>query len=628
MKNIVIGSVCYYKEKECIVRKFMDHKMLIVEEVHSKELHAVEFSKLVFDKQPQVTQKFIDTFSDEEWTEANRRFSIIKPIIDIERGMKLEVNKTVLVKELSEKHNVGYVTIYRWLSAYNSTGMVSSLIPVKPDGGKNKSRLSREVDVLIDEVINSVYNTSQKNTKKTTATEVIRRCKNAELPVPHVNTIYSRIKLISKKKSLESRIGYLDVSSKIAPTPGTFTEPKNPLDFFQIDHTLLDIFVVTEEDRTTIGRPYITLAIDVYSRMVAGLYISLDPPGTLGTGICLSNAILPKDDICAKYELKSDWPLWGVMRNLHLDNAKEFKGKMLKRASEEYGFIINWRPKGKARYGAHIERLLGTLSKKIHALPGTTFEQIKYRSNYDSKAKATMTLSELEKWLHTQIVDIYHNELHTGIKMSPLNRYKEGIFGSDRKDGIGIPLTQFHPDKVKLDFLPIIERTIQRSGVVIDHINYYSDIFKNYMYENAWKANDRFVKNRASKSYIFKRDPRDLSKIYFLDENEARYVEIPYADMRRAPISLWEYRESLKKAKEYNPRTQITEDLIFDAHNRLKAIEENSISAKKEAKRVERKRKVLEFKNSLNLSSKKEEEKVETEEPIVERKKIEPFEFE
>ena len=36
-----------------------------------------------------------------------------------------------------------------------------------------------------------------------------------------------------------------------------------PLELMQIDHTLADVIVVDEIDREPIGRPWLTLAIDV-----------------------------------------------------------------------------------------------------------------------------------------------------------------------------------------------------------------------------------------------------------------------------------------------------------------------------------------------------------------------------
>ncbi|MGG2204572.1 transposase, partial [Escherichia coli] len=37
-----------------------------------------------------------------------------------------------------------------------------------------------------------------------------------------------------------------------------------PLEQVQIDHTVIDLIVVDDRDRQPIGRPYLTLAIDVF----------------------------------------------------------------------------------------------------------------------------------------------------------------------------------------------------------------------------------------------------------------------------------------------------------------------------------------------------------------------------
>src|SRR5271166_5640240 len=41
----------------------------------------------------------------------------------------------------------------------------------------------------------------------------------------------------------------------------------------QIDHAQLDVLVVDEDERHTLGRPWLTLAIDVASRAVSGFYV-------------------------------------------------------------------------------------------------------------------------------------------------------------------------------------------------------------------------------------------------------------------------------------------------------------------------------------------------------------------
>ena len=58
-----------------------------------------------------------------------------------------------------------------------------------------------------------------------------------------------------------------------------------PLSVVQIDHTLVDIILVDPIDRLPIGRPYLTIAIDVYSRCIAGFILSLEAPSATWTGV-------------------------------------------------------------------------------------------------------------------------------------------------------------------------------------------------------------------------------------------------------------------------------------------------------------------------------------------------------
>ena len=90
-------------------------------------------------------------------------------------------------------------------------------------------------------------------------------------------------------------------------------------------------------DRQPIGRPWITVAIDIFSRMIAGFYISLDPPGALSTGLCLVHAMLPKHIWLARHHIETPWPIQGRIEALQCDNAREFRGNMLDRACDNYG---------------------------------------------------------------------------------------------------------------------------------------------------------------------------------------------------------------------------------------------------------------------------------------------------
>lgn len=96
-----------------------------------------------------------------------------------------------------------------------------------------------------------------------------------------------------------------------------------------------------------------TLAIDVYSRMVVDLYVSFEPPSPTSVGMCLSKGICPKGNYLAQLEVKGDWPVWGLMSKVHCDNAKEFRGKVLRRACEAYAIDLQWRPVQLPHFGGH-----------------------------------------------------------------------------------------------------------------------------------------------------------------------------------------------------------------------------------------------------------------------------------
>lgn len=62
------------------------------------------------------------------------------------------------------------------------------------------------------------------------------------------------------------------------------------LEQVQVDHhTVIDVIVVDERDRLPIGRPYLTVAIDVCSRCLLGMVVTLEAPSAVSVGLCLAH---------------------------------------------------------------------------------------------------------------------------------------------------------------------------------------------------------------------------------------------------------------------------------------------------------------------------------------------------
>jgi putative transposase len=471
--------------------------------------------------------------------------------------------------------------MYAWLRAYETDGRLTALMP-RQRRDKGSVKLSSEVETLIQATIEDVYlNTQRKSLAKVCET-VRLRCLNAELDPPHPNTVRNRIARLSESFQVKRRHSKKAADQAFSPNEGEFPDAGWPLSIIQIDHTKLDIILVDDIHRRPIGRPWITLAIDVFSRMVTGFYVSFDPPGAMATGLCLAHAILPKEAWVAKHELDVEWPLWGIPKGLHLDNAKEFRGKMLERACAQYGIDVSWRPVARPHFGGHIERLLGTLLQEIHTLPGTTFSNPKQRAEYDSDASASLTLSEFENWLATYVAKVYHQRKHSSLGMSPLEKFREGVFGTAQRPGIGLPARVADPDRLRLDFMPYEERTVQDYGVVIDEVHYYHDVLRRWIGAKDPKT------PKYKRKFLFRCDPRDISTIWFYDPEVLTYFAIPYRDTSHAAISIWELREAEKLVKQSG--RPVDERALFDAYERMRAIEEAAQAKTKAARRAQQRR--------------------------------------
>jgi putative transposase len=333
--------------------------------------------------------------SERDRAKAIRRLEAIKPFL-------IGAHTAAEMAERACAFGVNRATLYRWVANFQQTGLLSSLLAFKP-GGSGLSRLNVAQETATRRAIDQVYLTMQRLPLKAVMKEIDSICAREGIRAPSHNTVRARIASIAPAVRAKSRLGR-EAAFRLEPHAASFPAPQYPLQVVQIDHTKLDIDLVDEATRLPIGRPWITIAIDIFSRMVTGYYVSLDPPGDLSTGQCLAHSILTKESGLRERRIETEWPCFGVMTSIHLDNAREFRGKSLLYACEMYGIDILWRPVAKPHFGGHIERLMGTLAKEIHTLPGTTFSSSQDLHGYRPAEEARITLKEFDSWLTELIV--------------------------------------------------------------------------------------------------------------------------------------------------------------------------------------------------------------------------------
>lgn len=582
--KVAKGELVNYNGQEYVVLKIIDLTKVLAQHIANRNTEVLEIQHLTpwLVKQEEETEKHImdlPSIPEEEWQLARERLKVIEPLLS------RKVRGEAAAKEIARKSGYGIATIYRWVRIYKDSGLLSSLLQNKPGWRTGKWRLGDEVEAIIKERIENYHLTDDKPSIADTTEKIQTLCFNAGLPKPHWETVNRRILAITERERFEKRHGKRAARQIYDPIEGTVPNAEWPLALVQIDHTPLPVMIVHDVTRRSIGRPWVTFSIDVDSRMVTGMELSLDPPSAASAGLCLSHSILPKEKwLSEEIGLPNvEWPCWGVMGILHMDNAKEFRGNMLKDACLEYNIDPQFRPVKTPHYGGHIERLMGTASEKLKTLDGKTFANPKQKGEYDSEDRATMTFDELEKWLVLFIAK-YHRAPHKGINgEAPIDRYRRGLLGGDGKLPRGLPARRLDEEKVRIDFMPYFERTVQNYGVLIDDAYYFADVLR------PWVMAPDPDHPKSSRLFKFKRDPHDISILYFLDPNTKRYYAIPFRDSSLPPISLWEFRDARKAAKKAGVK-DLNERKIFEFANMQQEIQDQAALKTKAARREDQRK--------------------------------------
>lgn len=403
--------------------------------------------------------------------------------------------------------------------------------------------------------------------------EIVQACKAQKLRVPARNTVALRVTSLDPRKVARSRGGQ-DAARDLQGVGGLPPEITAPLEQVQIDHTVIDLIIVDERDRQPIGRPYLTIAIDVFTRCVPGMVVTLEAPSAVSAGLCLAHAACDKRPSLERLDVEMNWPMSGKPKMLYLDNAAEFKSEALRRGCEQHGIQLSYRPPGLPHFGGVVERIIGTAMQMIHELPGTTFSNPNQRGKYDSDGMAALTLRELERWL-TLAIGAYHGSVHGTLLQPPAAIWADAVARS------GMPAIVTHATAFLVDFLPVIRRTLTRTGFVIDHIHYYADALK------PWIA-----RRGSLTAFLIRRDPRDISRIWVLEPEEQHYLEIPYRTLSHPAITLWEQRQALASLRQLG-REQVDEAELFRMIRQMRNIVDTAQHTTRKARRDQERRQHL-----------------------------------
>jgi putative transposase len=151
--NIAVGAAVECDGKRLTITHLLDLDTVLAQEEGSEtttRLHVKDLAPPAHQQNDNEPETDLTTVSDDDWQEAKRRLQIIRPLLGTRR-------KKESVTEQARSAGVHYVTIYRWIDAYEREGRLSALLPNRPPGGRGKSRLLPETEAIIKATIEDYY---------------------------------------------------------------------------------------------------------------------------------------------------------------------------------------------------------------------------------------------------------------------------------------------------------------------------------------------------------------------------------------------------------------------------------------------------------------------------------------
>lgn len=382
------------------------------------------------------------TYPQEDQDLAARRMKYVRRIKElfaqdesplVSSPSKLQPKIAAIALELEDANPPSPGTVWRWWKKYLPTHCATKLCPRHHRAGRRPNKAQR---AIFDEVVSEVFLTPQKRPGKAVVEAVERKitrvnqsspaAEHIDLPSPAsvyrwLNKLYyqvvsnARAGRAATAKELRSAIDRLKVS--------------RILERIELDHSPIDAMIICKLTRLVLGRPWITLAIDRYSRMIIGFYISFHTPSQASVLYTLRMMIMPKDAILARFsDVNGPWPARGLPDTIVSDNGMELHGDTVEAVALEMGINLHYCGVAHPEMKGGIERAIGTLNRGlIHTLPGTTFSNVEQRGDYASEAHAAIDIEDLTHIIMKWIVDQYNKQPHRGLKgRTPLQAWQEG----------------------------------------------------------------------------------------------------------------------------------------------------------------------------------------------------------
>lgn len=529
-----------------------------IQEFTDNQLHRLyvqgklRFALSDYPASPTRREKPVVDHAPEQWEEAKVRRAYVVAALEVpnSRARLVPVIQEIWEKLRQPQKPPNAATVIRWKNRYQRAGKdITVLIEQTERKGNHASRYPKELEDFIHKAIDEKYLCPERGTIQDTLDHasalVLRenhlRPEALQLPLPTRRLMKRIIDAIPAFDRYAARHGRTAAVKRFRSVQAHRTTAA-PLERAEMDHTLLDMMVIDDHSGLPLGRPWITACIDDYTRCILGIFISFEPPSHFTVARCLKQAFLPKIQLLEDFPaIKNGWGAHGVMRELVVDNGTEFHSVSLENACYSLGIEIHYSARKTPWFKGKIERFMGTLNRAIaHGSPGTTFQNIFDKEEYDPSKHAVVRYSVLKEIVYTWVVDVYHQQVHRTIGMPPALMWARNI----------APETILVPDDpARLDALlgRSETRRLTHKGIELYGLLY-----------NSHELTDLRRKLGDKLDVEVRVDTADLGKIFVFSPDRRQMFTVPAIDSEYADgLSEWQHRVckrfAAKELEQYSP---------------------------------------------------------------------------
>ncbi|MFS0661070.1 Mu transposase C-terminal domain-containing protein [Niallia alba] len=524
----------------------------LIEEIQQGELLLISdpFAKVIIDSE----------LSDLRIQKRDEGWSIIQHYcLEHMEALLQKGGREKKIKEIADESGTSSTKIKKLLSRFWQRGMTkNAMLPdYSNSGGKgktktlNKAKVGRprkvsisneyqtginitdEVKVQFEHAINKYYRASNNYSLKDVYNFILRdfysdRYKeNGEMKyriwdatrIPSYHQFYYWFKkLEDPKKDIQFRKSTKEYELKYRPIlSDSKSETNGPGTRFQVDATIADIYLVSSLDvNKVIGRPVIYAVLDVYSRIITGLYVGLEGPSWIGAMMALDNMIADKVEFCKQYGIDitpEQWPTHHLPEIIIADRG-EFEGYSVENLINNLNLKIENTTAYRGDLKGIVERKFRTFNGKVkQKAPGAIQKEYRERGDQDYRLNATLNLKEFTSLIITMA--LYHNQkvidkypvekemVADGLVPTPINLWNWGI--QNRKGR----LRKVDRNVLRLNVLPRGKATVSRAGIK----------FKNLLYGSRQAIEEQWYLKLKNRSLEIVYDPRHIEKIYIPHDN-------------------------------------------------------------------------------------------------------------